>query len=229
VKLGVGVAAAMVMSGILSQAVAWWSSPIDKAAQLPGGAVDALPNHFSPVVFGARGVVPVAVAVFGFVLGVAAGLLLRRTLPALAATLLVLVTVQAVVPMTVRQHFATPDRITEPLLVASQPGLQLQVQDTKLAVRMPVDVPGGWVTAIHLADAAGAPFRGTAPQACQGVTSSPQSCFAAINALHLQQIVEYQPGNRFGRFQGEEAGLYAVLSLALAGLCFSRIRRMRPA
>ena len=229
VKLAVGVGAAVVMSAALSWAVSWWSSLIDKAAGLPGGADDALPNHFNPVVFGARGLVPVVIAVFGFLVGVAAGLLLRRTLPALAATLTVLVAVQAVVPMTVRQHYAAPERATVPLVVSSRPGLELQVVDTKLAVRMPVDVAGAWVTSVRLLDAAGAPYRGVAPQACQGDVNSPAACFAAINALHLQQEAEYQPGSRFGRFQGEEALMYAALSVALAGLCFFRIRRMAPA
>lgn len=229
VKLAVGTGAAMVLAAVLSWAVTWWSSPIDKAAGLPGGADGALPNHFNPVVFGARGVVPVAVAAFGFLVGVAAGLLLRRTLPALAATLAILVAVQAAVPLTVRQHYATPERTTVPLVVSSRPGLELRVLDTKLDVRMPVDVAGAWVTSVHLLDGTGAPYRGPAPQACQGDANSPTECFAAINALHLQQGAEYQPGTRFGRFQGEEVLLYSALSLLLAGLCFFRIRRTAPA
>lgn len=54
------------------------------------------------------------------------------------------------------------------------------------------------------------------------------SVVAAINAPHLQQRAEYQPGDRFGRFQGEETLLDAALSLALAGLCFLRVRRTAP-
>lgn len=229
VKLGLGVAAAVAVSAILSTAVTWWSRPIDNAAELPGGTDTALPNHFNPLVFGARGVVPVAIAVFGFLAGVAAGLLLRRTLPALAATLAVLVVVQAGVPMSVRQHYATPERATVPLTVTSTPGLQLEVTDTSLRVQMPVDVPGAWVTGVHLVSTSGVPFHGPAPQACQNVTDSARGCFSAINALHLQQVAEYQPGSRFGQFQTEEALLYAALSIALAGLSFYRIRRMTPA
>ncbi|GAA2040263.1 transporter [Catenulispora yoronensis] len=229
VKLSVGTAAAIVLTTALSWGITWWSSPIDRAAQLPGGQDDALPNHFNPVVFGARGVVPVAIAVFGFLVGVTAGLLLRRTLPAVAATLAILATVQATVPMAVRQNYATPDRTTVPLVVQSRPGLQLQIVDSRLTVRMPVDLPGAWVTSVNLVDATGTPFHGLAPQACEGMLESPDSCFAAINALHLRQAAEYQPGDRFGRFQGEEAALYALLSIVLAGLCFYRIRRMVPA
>lgn len=229
VKLSVGVTGAVVLAAMLSWAVTWWSSPIDKAAQLPGDTGTALPNHFNPVVFGARGVVPVAIAVFGFLLGVTSGLLLRRTLPALAATLVILVAVQTAVPMAVRQNYAAPDRATVPLVVDSRPGLELSAQGTTFDVRMPVNLPGAWVTSVSLVDATGTPFHGPAPQACQDVTGSPDACFTAINALHLRQAAMYQPGNRFGRFQGEEAALYAVMSVALAGLCFRRVRRMAPA
>jgi hypothetical protein len=44
--------------------------------------------------FDAHGIVPVAYAAFGFALGVAAGLLFRRTLPAMAVTLVVFAAVQ---------------------------------------------------------------------------------------------------------------------------------------
>lgn len=228
VKLAVGAAAAALVTGVSSWAVTAWSRPIDRAAALPGGAESALPDHFHPVVFGARGVVPVAVAVFGFLAGATAGLLLRRTLPAVAATLVAVAVVQAVVPTVVRQHYAMPEHTTVPLVVDSRPGLQLSIDGGHLGIRMPVDVPGAWVTSVSLVDASGTAYHGPVPQACEGTTDSPTACFAAINALHLWQAADYQPGSRFGRFQAEEAALYAALSVALTGLCFVRIRRMAP-
>jgi hypothetical protein len=140
----------------------------------------------------------------------------------------VLAVVQAVVPTVVRQHYATPEHITVPLVVDGRPGLQLSIDGARLGVRMPVDVPGAWVTSTALVDASGAPYRGSVPQACEGTTNSPTECFAAINALHLWQAADYQPGNRYERFQGEEVALYAALSAALIALCFFRIRRMAP-
>lgn len=229
VKLTVGATAATIIAGLLSWAVTAWSSPIDRAAQLAGGAQSALPNHLSPVVFGARGIVPVAVAVFGYVLGVTTGLLVRRTLPALAATLVVLAAIQTAVPVTIRQHYAAPERTSVPLVVDSRSGLQLSVEGTALNVRMPVDIPGAWIVSVHPADSAGAAFHGPAPQPCQVMRDDPTACFAAINALHLRQATEYQPGTRFGQFQVEEAALYLLLSVALAGVCSRRVRMMPPA
>ncbi|NUP49675.1 MAG: transporter [Catenulispora sp.] len=230
VKLAAGATAATILTGLLSWAVTWWSTPIDQAAHLAGGEQGALPNHFNPVVFGARGIAPVAVAVFGYLIGVTAGLLLRRTLPALAATLVVLAAVQIAVPVAVRQHYAAPERTSVPLIVdAHHPGLELSVDGPTLHVQTPVDVPGAWVFSVHLTDATGAPFHAPAPQACQTMTDDPTACFAAINALHLRQTADYQPGTRFAQFQAEETALYLLLSLALAGVCLRRVRTMAPA
>ena len=74
-------AASLILTGLLSLVVTWWFGPID--------AMNA--DRFSPLVFDVRGLVPVAYAVFGFALGVALGCALRRTVPAMAATLIVFV------------------------------------------------------------------------------------------------------------------------------------------
>jgi hypothetical protein len=73
----VGVAA-LAVAGVASWLVTWWFAPLD--------AVNL--NRFDPSVFTTRGVVAIGYAGFAFALGVAAGALTRRTLPAIGATLL---------------------------------------------------------------------------------------------------------------------------------------------
>ena len=73
----VGVAA-LAVAGVASWLVSWWFAPLD--------AVNM--NRFDPGIFTARGIVAIGYAAFAFALGVAAGALTRRTLPAMAATLL---------------------------------------------------------------------------------------------------------------------------------------------
>ena len=73
VKLGLVGLASMVAAGGLSLMVTWWASPLDKVSQ----------NRFSPSNFALHGFVPAGYAVFAFALGAAAGLLIRRTLPAM--------------------------------------------------------------------------------------------------------------------------------------------------
>jgi hypothetical protein len=66
---------ATVASALLSLVVTWWSSPIDRAKASPFSSFDV------------GGVVPVGYALFALVLGVAAGLVLRRTVAGMAVAL----------------------------------------------------------------------------------------------------------------------------------------------
>ncbi|MGA5285983.1 hypothetical protein [Streptomyces pseudogriseolus] len=113
-KLGLGAAASMTAAGLTSLAVSWWSSPIDRAVG-GGGATDTYFPRLDPVAFAARGVVPMAHAAFAFVLGVALGLVIRRTLPAMATTFALYTAIQIVVPMWIRSHLAVADRIILPI------------------------------------------------------------------------------------------------------------------
>ena len=81
VKLGVVGLASIAVAGLLSLMVTWWSSPIDR--------VNA--DRFRLGIFAERDIVPIGYAAFAFALGVTAGLLIRRTLPAMAATLVAFV------------------------------------------------------------------------------------------------------------------------------------------
>jgi hypothetical protein len=58
---------------------------------------------------------------------------------------------------------------------------------------------------------------------------SRQACRAYIESFHLQHSVTYQPGSRYWALQWYETAIYLALALLLAGLCFLRIRRGRPA
>jgi hypothetical protein len=96
VKLGVLGLASVAVVGLLSLMVTWWSSPVDRANM----------NQF--VSFDQRGIVPIGYAVFAFVLGVTAGVLIRRLLPAMVVTLAAFVTTRLVFNHWVRPHLLNP-------------------------------------------------------------------------------------------------------------------------
>jgi hypothetical protein len=75
-KVALCIAAVLIASASLSGLVSWWRQPIDlmSAGSWPG--------------FDIEGIVPIAYAVFAFALGLVAGLVLRRTVPAMAVTLI---------------------------------------------------------------------------------------------------------------------------------------------
>lgn len=77
VKLGLVGLASMVAAGLLSLMVTWWASPLDKVNQ----------NRFNPSSFALHGFVPAGYALFAFALAATVGLVLRRTVPAMAITL----------------------------------------------------------------------------------------------------------------------------------------------
>ena len=86
VKLGLIGLAAMVTAGLLALMTGWWASPVFKAAA--AARSDSLSiARVAPPLFGAQGIAPVGYAAFAFALGVTAGLLIRRTIPAMAVTL----------------------------------------------------------------------------------------------------------------------------------------------
>ena len=86
--------ASIITAAAFSVIIALWLSPFDKVAG----------NRFSPGTFSQRGIVPIAYAVFAFALGVAAGALIRRLLPAMVATLVGFAAVRLVVQQWVRPH-----------------------------------------------------------------------------------------------------------------------------
>ncbi|MGW6641661.1 transporter [Streptomyces iakyrus] len=228
-KLGLGTAASMAAAGLTSLAVSWWSSPIDRAVN-GGGPTDTYFARIDPVAFAARGVVPLAHAAFAFVLGVALGLVIRRTLPAMATTFALYAAVQIVVPMWIRPHLAAPDRTTVPI---EPDGAPISVQDEAGEIIAHLDeVPGAWVTSQQTLNAAGqpAPVPSSFPDCLRTESGPPtleqfERCIADLGALGYKQQVTYQPAGNFWALQWAETGLFLGLALALTGFCVWWIRR----
>ena len=95
VKIGWMLLAAAVWGGVITALVTWWEGP-NNAEQL---------NGFDPGRFDIMGTVPVAYSLFALALGIAAGALLRRTLPAIAVTLAGFIAVRALITLLLRPHY----------------------------------------------------------------------------------------------------------------------------
>ena len=229
VKLTMVGLAAMATTGLLSLMVTWWASPVDRAAPLIGaGGAPLAQDRLAPVLFGARGITPVGYAAFAFVLGVTAGILIRRTLAAMAVTLAVFAGVQLAMAGWARAHFITPLRSSIPFRPADITNLSI-TGNGQITVAAKVSRPGAWVLSNQTVTAGGRPFTGPAPAACVSSTGSLQSCQRALGALHLRQVVTYQPASRYWAFQWTETALFLALAVALAGFCYWWVRRRRLA
>jgi hypothetical protein len=218
VKLGsIGLASAVV-AGLLSFMVTWWFGPLDRVNG----------NRFSPGVFDVRGSVVIGYALFAFVLGVTAGVLLRRTMPAMAVSLALFVGVRLAVTYWVRPHFLAP--VKQSLTLVWGPGAGFAEGSGGggfFLIPPSVKLPNAWVYSNTVVDRAGRPPSSQFLQStCRALTvDAPPStqqvnaCIAAI-AAKFDQVVTYQPANRYWTFQWYETALYVVLAFALAGLCF---------
>ncbi len=139
VKLGVGALTSMAVTGLLSLILTWWFSPIDRV-QL---------NPLDPSMFGVRGIVPVGYAAFAFLLGVTAGTLLRRTVPAMAVTLAGFTAVRLAVTYYVRPYLMGSQRAIAPLVMATGNGGPAPTPGA------PVVKPGDWVLSAQTINGAG--------------------------------------------------------------------------
>jgi hypothetical protein len=215
VKLGLVGLASMAAAGLLSLMVTWWSSPLDRVGMDRLGAS-----------FGDRGIVPVGYAAFAFALGVTAGLLIRRTVAAMAVTLAVFAAVETAFALKVRFHLLGPLRLDSPLNMnwVTETGTGGRAGPGSLFVGTTPNLPGAWVGSNEVTTAAGSTSLGPVPVTC-GQNYTFGSCRATIAGMHLRQVVVYQPASRFWAFQWYETAIYLALALALAGFCVWWVRR----
>jgi ABC-2 family transporter protein len=224
-KLGIVGLAAVVTTGLVSLMVSWWASPIDEALSL-GSQSGMIGNRLSPVVFAARGVVPLGYAAFAFALGVTLGVLIRRTLPAMALTLAIFAAVQILVPNFVRPHLISPETTTAPLNVSTAAiDMTQQGNSATMNINGNFSKPGTWILSDQSILPSGQVFTGPATQACLGPNGN--ACNNWLASKHLRQFITYQPASRFWPLQWTETAMYLAASAGLGGICIWRIRRKR--
>src|SRR5215510_4776678 len=170
-KLGVGTLAAIATAGLFSLLLTWWSGPIDTAAPFAkGNSITFLRLGF--VLFPTRGITPLGYAACAFALGVTAGGLIRRTVPAMAATLAAFVSIQIAWPIWVRPHLIPPAHKLVALTAATIPNAETAVGpggSTSLVPSLP-GMTGNWIISTQNIDPAGRPFNVNSVSACQGNT-----------------------------------------------------------
>jgi hypothetical protein len=217
VKLGFVGLAGVAFTGLYSLLLTWAASPLDRVHD----------NRFSPLIFDARNIVPVAYGAFAALLGVTFGLFIRRTVPAMAVVLVVFAVVQGVMPTMVRPGYVTPVSQTVALTKAEASGLSFFGEYGTVGG---VSVPGGpWIVSTSdVLDASGKDVGHTAWWSnCVNVASPAQlpDCIAK-QKVHVD--VTLQPAGRYWSFQWYETAIFALFSAALAALCFWRVQSRRP-
>jgi hypothetical protein len=229
VKLTVVGLAAMAVTEGLSLMQAWWAAPIGRAVGLGGGGTNLAMGRFSSLVFATHAITPLGYAAFGLALGVTAGALLRRTVPAMAVTLAIFAAVQIAMPLWIRPNLFPAEHAVFPVSALRQIALQqsgMNGSQFNLGTENVPGQPGAWLLSSGAVNAAGVPVSAT-PAACTahlngGNTPGFLDC---LGSQGIREAVSYQPASRYWAFEWTETAIYLAAALALAGYCFWRLIR----
>jgi hypothetical protein len=239
-RLAVTGLAAMAVAGLASWLVTWWAGPLDRAGLDQFGSFDS------------RDIVPAGYAAFAFALGVLLGALLRRTVPAMAAALVVFTAARLTFRLLARPALLPPVTWTLPLNPSTtgygSSGFLPLVPPPSLQPAAP-DLPNAWVTSIAIVNGKGdaltsselastCPDIGHGPgggvpvggsghiqQAPQSVVNTTHECVARIAATY-HEVVTYQPASRYWPLQWYELGVFLTAALLLAAACAWRVRKI---
>ncbi len=187
----------------LSAVIGWYRRPLD----LLGGGFDITG-------FDLTGVAPMAYTLFAFALSVAAGAVLRRSLPAAAGAFVVFLAMRFTVAGWIRPHFVTPVTRVE----AFVPGSGDITDGTSNVQDMILDQ--GFI------DAGGRHITGLGAVIMEG--KAREGGGDPTTYLHdhgIQRWVVYQPIERYWTFQLIETVTFVGLAVLLLALVFWRIRR----
>jgi hypothetical protein len=231
-KLAVVGLSSVGIAGLLALMASWWANPDYKITQ----------DLFSPGTFSTRGLVPFGYAAFAFALGVCSGVILRRTLPAMAVTLIGFAGARLAVTNWIRPHLSAPSHLN---VAISPVNTSLGYAQTSSGVSVlppTVSIPNAWIHSTTVVNQAGqAPtqqyLKDTCPKVVDVLTPLPrnathlpaatpqdfQSCTANI-AAKFHEVVTYHPASRYWTFQWYETAIFVAATVVLVAVSFWWIR-----
>jgi hypothetical protein len=219
VKLLLGALASMVVAGLLSLLVTWWSSPIDRA------------NATLYASFEQRDIVPIGYAAFAFALAVLVGVLVRRTVPAMAVSLAAFVGARLGFTHWVRPHLISPVTGIFSLNATTVTGVAPTAYGNSF-LPGPPSLPNAWIYSTKIVDNTGHPLTSAAlkvlcPQLNLGAgpggggrTTAPypyQDCIPRV-AVKFHEVVVYQPSSHYWPLQWTELAFYIGVAILLVGM-----------
>jgi ABC-type transport system involved in multi-copper enzyme maturation permease subunit len=223
VKVGAVAVAGAAVCGLFSLMLTWWSPEATNSRRI------------TPAMFAERGIVPIGYAVFALAVGVVAGLLIRRTVPAMATTLVAFLGARMAIQYLLREHLVSTKSGSLPI------GSNLGISQTPSGVSLDAsaaNIPNGWVTSSRFVDASGhAPTRAFIQHACH-LPPDPGSGTSAnhVKSLHgldtcirtvsarFHEVVTFHPASQYWALQLAETAIFLALAAAIIGLGFWRLR-----
>jgi hypothetical protein len=222
VKVGWVLLAAAVWGGAIAALVTWWSGPRNAA----------FANAFQANYFDQQGLVPVAYSVFATALGIAAGAVLRRTLPAIAIVIGGFIGMRLWVSQGLRMHFMTPVTTFYGVAANFNPpagsintggGLINKAGQLVTGSFGSVMIDGVPSTSLPAACQQLIPASASGPNGPSGATLN--AVYGCLQKAGYRQFISYQPMSRYWAFQGIETGIYLAVAAVLIAITFYAVRR----
>ncbi|MET8283077.1 transporter [Micromonospora sp. NPDC005174] len=204
VKFGLVGGAVVLLAVGYGLGMSWWVEPLTKAAH---------EGRLGVIVFDLQGIVPIGYTLFAVALGIFAGTVFKRMLPAMGITLAGYIGVRAAVEILARPHYQPAKTQTFPIEGGG----------------IPEGDRGNWVLAVGIRDADGTMVAENTRIQCPPGGKGPdgRACGADLGlgpgAYNWEM---YQPADRFWLFQSIETGIFVALAVLLLYLAVRRVRRI---
>jgi ABC-type transport system involved in multi-copper enzyme maturation permease subunit len=223
-KLALGALMTVTAGALITLTITWWNRGLDIATS----------NQYD--LFDRRNIVLVAYAAFAFAVGALVGAIIRRTLPAMAATLAVY-TLARIAATIIRPRLLSPTHTTIALTPAD---IGIAVNGTPNGPVAHFSAhgsgpPNSWTLSSHIVTKSGhvptpAQIAEFLHQNCPslgagtGGGQGPQTCINQMTkTFHL--LVNYLPADRYWTLQWLESGVFAAAAIAAAISCYLWVTR----
>ncbi len=186
-------------AAVLTAIVSWWFGPLANSDV----------GRMQPIAFDVLGIAPVAYTGFAVALGIAAGAVTRKTLPAMGITLAAFTTIRVAIIEFARPHYQAPLRVDQPINLHHLGSVdQVGLHD--------------WIISQGTLDRAGHSVDNL-PALCPIGTKIPVPQCLVSHGVHVSEV--WQPVSRFWLFQSIEAAVFIALAVALTALAIWWVRR----
>jgi hypothetical protein len=194
--------------------------------------IPVLGNRFRGGWFDVQGIVPAAYMLFALALGATIGAVWRKTIPAMATTIVGFAAVRIPIHNLRRQMLSpTVKTFTFPLAAAVRnavTGAHDLIPRTGLSNLS----ASNWIqqTAVRGPDIDGT-IHSRCPNLPRGASvhsHAVTTCVAKVAGINEQLVVHYLPAGTFWTLQAIEAAIYLALTAALVAICLTVVVRSRP-
>jgi hypothetical protein len=222
-KVGFLLLSAAIWAGVISALITWWSGP--ENAQRA--------DQFQANYFDTQAILPIGYAVLAMALGITAGVLFRRTLPAIAVTLAGFIGIRVWFGDQIRYHLLPAVTTYTSLANTWSPGGISVSQGSNLVNGAGQQVNGSQFAPMLFVPSGNGIPTDAIPAACHqyvpsvipaGGDASP-ALLSCLTKEGFRNWFSYQPGSRYWAFQGLETGIYLLIAAALLAVAFYVIRR----